>query len=58
MNNLYLVDVDGIGLLPLALLLFLVPFSDRLGSFTTLDSSLARSLGWHDEWCRYNSEIH
>ena len=49
MNHLYLIDVDGIGLLPLALLLFLVPFSDRLGSFPTLDSSLARSLGWHDE---------
>merc|ERR1711962_1194424 len=53
----YLVDVDGIGLLPLALLLFLVPFSDRLGSFPALDSSLARSLGWHDEWCRDNSGI-
>ena len=49
MNYLYLIDVDGIGLLPLALLLFLVPFSDRLGSFPTLDSSLARSLGWHGQ---------
>merc|ERR1711962_1561820 len=45
----YLVDVNGIGLLPLALLLFLVTFSDRLNCFSTLDSSLARSFGWHDE---------
>merc|ERR1719474_568899 len=43
-----LVDVDGIRLLPLAFLLFLVPFGDCLGSFPTLDGSLARGLWRHD----------
>merc|ERR1719347_1813245 len=43
----YLVDVDGIRLLPLALPLLLVALGDRLGSFATLGCGLARSLGRH-----------
>ena len=42
-----LVDVDGIGLLPLALPLLLVALGDRLGSFTRLCSRLSRILGRH-----------
>merc|ERR1719500_2630202 len=40
----HLVDVDGIGLLPL----LLVALGDCLGSFATLGCCLARSLGRHD----------
>ena len=46
-----LVDVDGIGLLPLALPLLLVPFGDGLGGLARLGSSLSRGLGRHrDGW--------
>merc|ERR1719464_1151565 len=37
----HLVDVDGIGLLPLALPLLFIPLGDCLSSFATLGSSLA-----------------
>merc|ERR1719347_2275691 len=43
----YLVNVDGIRLLRLALPLLLVALGDRLGSFATLGCGLARSLGRH-----------
>ena len=47
-SSLYnLVNVDGRGLLPLALPLLFVLLGHRLGSFATLGSSLAWSLGWH-----------
>ena len=41
-----LVDVDGIGLLPLSLLLLLVSLGDGL-SLARLGSSLSGGLGWH-----------
>ena len=43
----YLVNVDGVRLLPLALLLFLVPLGHSLSGFAGLDGSLPRSLRWH-----------
>ena len=43
----HLVDVDGVGLLPLALPLLLVPLGDGLGSLARLGSSLAGDLGRH-----------
>ena len=45
----HLVDVDGIGLLPLSLSLLLITFSNCLGSFAGLGCSFTRSLWWHDE---------
>ena len=42
-----LVDVDGVGLLPLSLLLLLVSLGDGL-SLARLGSSLSGGLGWHD----------
>ena len=44
-----LVDVDGIGLLPLALLLLLVALGDGLGGLARLGSSLSGGLGRHVE---------
>ena len=46
---LYLVDVDGIGLFPLALPLLLVALGDSLGGFAGLGGGFPRSLGWHDD---------
>merc|ERR1719166_64211 len=43
----HLVNVDGVRLLPLALLLFLVPLGHSLSGFAGLDGSLPRSLRWH-----------
>ena len=43
----HLVDVDGIGLLPLLLLLLLVSLGDGLGSLARLGSSFSRCLGGH-----------
>ena len=43
----HLVDVDGIGLLPLSLPLLLVSLGNLLGSLARLGSSLSRGLGWH-----------
>ena len=42
-----LVDVDGIGLLPLALPLLLVALGDGLGGLARLGGSLSGGLGWH-----------
>ena len=47
-EELYLVDVDGIRFLPLALPLLLVALGDSLGGLARLGSSFSRSLGWHD----------
>ena len=47
----YLVDVDGIRLLPLALPLLLVPLGDRLRSLARLGSSFSRCLGRHGGYC-------
>ena len=44
---MYLVDVDGVRLLPLALSLLLVALGDGLGSFARLGCSFSRSLGRH-----------
>ena len=44
-----LVDVDGIGLLPLALPLLLVALGDGLGGLARLGSSLSGGLGWHGD---------
>ena len=44
-----LVDVDGIGLLPLALLLLLVSLGNGLGSLARLGGSLSGGLGWHGD---------
>ena len=44
---LYLVDVDGIGLFPLALPLLLVALGDSLGGLARLGGGFSRSLGWH-----------
>ena len=47
----HLVDVDGVGLLPLSLLLLLVALGDGLGGLARLGSSLSGGLGWHgDGW--------
>ena len=47
----HLVDVDGVGLLPLALLLLLVSLGNGLGSLARLGGSLSGGLGWHgDGW--------
>lgn len=43
----HLVDVDGVALLPLVLLLFLVRLGDVLLGFAGLLGGLAASLGWH-----------
>ena len=42
-----LVDVDGIGLLPLAFPLLLVTFGDGLGDLARFDRSLSGGLRWH-----------
>ena len=47
----YLVDVDGIRLLPLALPLLLVPLGDCLCSLARLGSSFSRGLGRHGGYC-------
>ena len=44
----HLVDVDGVGLLPLSLLLLLVSLGDGL-SLARLGSSLSGGLGWHGD---------
>ena len=44
-----LVDVDGIGLLPLALLLLLVALGDGLGGLARLGGSLSGGLGRHGD---------
>ena len=44
-----LVDVDGVGLLPLSLLLLLVALGDGLGGLARLGSSLSGGLGWHGD---------
>ena len=44
-----LVDVDGVGLLPLALLLLLVSLGNGLGSLARLGGSLSGGLGWHGD---------
>ena len=44
-----LVDVDGIGLLPLALPLLLVALGDGLGGLARLGSSLSGGLGRHGD---------
>ena len=44
-----LVDVDGVGLLPLVPLLFLVALSDGLGGLAGLLGSFSRDLGRHDD---------
>ena len=43
----HLVDVDGIGLLPLSLLLFLVSLGDSLLGLARLFGSFSRGFGWH-----------
>ena len=43
----HFVDVDGIGLLPLLLLLLLISLGDGFGSLARLGSSLSRGLGGH-----------
>ena len=45
----YLVDVDGIGLLPLVPLLLLVTLGDGLGGIAGLLGSFSRDLGRHDD---------
>ena len=45
----HLVDVDGVGLLPLSLLLLLVALGDGLGGLARLGSSLSGGLGWHGD---------
>ena len=45
-----LVDVDGVGLLPLVLLLLLVALGDGLGGLAGLLGSFSRDLGRHDDW--------
>ena len=45
----HLVDVDGVGLLPLALLLLLVSLGNGLGSLARLGGSLSGGLGWHGD---------
>ena len=44
-----LVDVDGVGLLPLVPLLLLVALGDGLGGLARLGSSLSGGLGWHGD---------
>ena len=44
-----LVDVDGVGLLPLVLLLLLVALGDGLGGLAGLLGSFSRDLGRHDD---------
>ena len=44
-----LVDVDGIGLLPLALPLLLVALGDGLGGLARLGGSLSGGLGRHGD---------
>ena len=51
-----LVDVDGIGLLPLSLLLLLVSLGDGL-SLARLGSSLSGGLGWHGVGCWCTVEL-
>ena len=45
-----LVDVDGVGLLPLSLLLLLVSLGDGF-CLARLGSGLSGGLGWHDDGC-------
>ena len=45
----HLIDVDGIGLLPLPFPLLLVSLSNRLGGLARLGSSLTGGLGRHDD---------
>ena len=45
----HLVDVDGVGLLPLSLLLLLVALGDGLGGLARLGSSLSGGLGRHGD---------
>ena len=44
-----LVDVDGVGLLPLVPLLLLVALGDGLGGLAGLLGSFSRNLWWHDD---------
>ena len=46
----HLVDVDGVGLLPLSLLLLLVSLGDGF-CLARLGSGLSGGLGWHDDGC-------
>ena len=46
----HLVDVDGIGFLPSALLLLLVTLGDGLGSLSRLLGSFSRNFWWHVGW--------
>ena len=46
-EELYLVDVDGIGHFPLTLPLLLVALGDSLGGLARLCGGFSRSLGWH-----------
>ena len=45
----HLVDVDGVGLLPLVPLLLLVALGDGLGGLAGLLGSFSRDLGRHDD---------
>ena len=45
--NAHLVDVDGVRLLPLSPLLFLLALGHSLGSFARLDGGLPRGLRRH-----------
>ena len=47
MPNLHLVDVDGVGLLPLTLPLLLIALGHSLGSFASLGRTLSRGLWGH-----------
>ena len=51
----HLVDVDGIGFLPLAFPLLLVAFGDSLSGFARLGSSFTRGLGRHH--CRLSGNL-
>merc|ERR1712115_737989 len=44
-----LVDVDGVGFLPLVPLLLLVSLGDGLGGLAGLLGSFSRNLGWHND---------
>ena len=48
---IYLVNIDSVRLLPLALPLLLITLGDSLSSLSRLGSSLSRGLGRHrDGW--------
>ena len=53
----HLVDVDGIGLLPLSLPFLLVSLGNLLGGLARLGSSLSRGLGWHVDRLGYRVEL-